>query len=647
MQLYWRLIMWVRPDNGAVYRHMLHGHEPLVINAVGHMAGAIVFAIFLVLALRGVAAGRLPRQSLLSITSAALAWLWNAGSFATLLLTPGTLRWTVEAASFASLSLLPAVLLHLSLDGKFRKVAVTGYLLSTVATVMHLSEGLQPAFHLHKWALWLITVGFGALTVIYAAGVLREGKETRGRTSQILASMCLLLFAVTFSHFGSGAEPQPWRELIVHHAGIPLALLVLLQDYRFVFVDAFVRFLANVILAALLGYAGLRLAAGLAAENGPVHPLADVFAVAGLCALLILFAYLRGIVQRWLTKVVFRSRSMDSTVHDLRARAAEIRNEGEYLKWASERVAAATGASRFEILDAGASLVPPGAPPKDLDYPALTDEAPWLGRGPLWGWAEAVVPIRLAQRDVRHVLLGRRHGGRRYLSEDLRSLNYLSTVIAEEVERHRAAEMQRLVSEAELRALHSQINPHFLFNALNTIYGIIPREAVGARRTVLNLAEIFRYFLQSDKTLIALSEELKIVEAYLEIERLRLGPRLQTMIQVDKGAEQTLIPILSVQPLVENAIKHGLAGRTDEGWLRLSASVADGALTITVEDAGSAITAEPPSGRPAGTGVGLANVTRRLQLCFGPGAGVTIQHGPFGTRAQFSVPAGAPAPAHV
>ena len=90
----------------------------------------------------------------------------------TLLLAPGTLRRIVEAARFASLSLLPTVLLNLSLDAKFRKVAVTGYLLSTVATVMHLCEGLQPCFHLHEW--WLIAVGFGALTVIDAAGVLRE-----------------------------------------------------------------------------------------------------------------------------------------------------------------------------------------------------------------------------------------------------------------------------------------------------------------------------------------------------------------------------------------------------------------------------------------------------------------------------------------
>jgi len=247
------------------------------------------------------------------------------------------------------------------------------------------------------------------------------------------------------------------------------------------------------------------------------------------------------------------------------------------------RGAAAAGTARF-ALPAGDA-----APPLNLDYPGLAGEQPALARDPQWDWVEAVVPIRLAHTDVRYLLLGRRHGGMRYLSEDLRSLNYMAGVAAEEVERFRAAEMQRLVSDAELRALHSQINPHFLFNALNTIYGIIPREATGARRTVLHLAEIFRYFLQSDKEMIPLSEELKIVEAYLEIEKLRLGPRLSVEIDVDPDAARTQIPILSVQPLVENAIKHGLSARPEEGWLRLRARVADGALTVTVEDSGTGL----------------------------------------------------------
>ena len=403
----------------------------------------------------------------------------------------------------------------------------------------------------------------------------------------------------------------------MHHAGIPVALLILLQDYRFVFLDAFVRFIANVFLAALLALAGIRLAVSLAPDDGASHPLADTLVIAGLCGLLILFAYFRGILQRWFTMAVFRGPSIEGAVQDLRSQAAEIRSECAYLNQAAGRLGAVAGTEGFEMLEPETSRERSGSSMRDLDYPSLAEDEPWLARDARWNWAEAIVPIRLSQRDVRYLLLGRRRGGRRYLSEDLRSLNYLAGIVSGEVERYRSAEMQRLVCEAELRALQSQINPHFLFNALNTIYGIIPRSS-RARRTVLNLSDIFRYCLQSDKILMPLSEELKIVRAYLEIERLRLGPRLQTSIEVDKGAEQTLIPILSVQPLVENAIKHGLTGRVGEGWLRLTASSTNHSLTIMVEDSGPGPRSKDAAERQTGAGVGLANVTRRLQLCFGP-----------------------------
>ena len=157
---------------------MVHDHEPLIVNAIGHLAGAIVFGIFLVLALRG-AAGRRARENWLSVASAGLAWTWNAASLASLLLTSGAASWVLEAVSFSSLSLLPAVLLHLSLNGKFRAITASGYVLSGVATTMHLCERLLPGTHLHKWALWVMTVGFGALTLMSAVKVLlaRRGRK--------------------------------------------------------------------------------------------------------------------------------------------------------------------------------------------------------------------------------------------------------------------------------------------------------------------------------------------------------------------------------------------------------------------------------------------------------------------------------------
>jgi hypothetical protein len=365
--------------------------------------------------------------------------------------------------------------------------------------------------------------------------------------------------------------------------------------------------------------------------------MAPVLQLAGLCGLLILFAFLRGIVQQWLSKAAFRMAGIERVVQELRSNP-DLQNERQYTLWASARLAAVAGTSEFELVGMDEGQSRPNSYFQGLDFPTLTADRSSLAHDPRWVWAQAIVPIRLSQGEMLFLLLGRRAGGRRYLSEDLRALNYLSTIVAEEVERFRAAEVRRLVSEAELRALHSQINPHFLFNTLNTIYGVIPRDAARARRTILNLADIFRYFLQSDKILIPLSEELKIVRAYLDIERLRLGPRLQTVIEVDKDAEPKLIPVLSIQPLVENAIKHGIAMRPDEGWLRLRAQLFDGALKISVEDSGLGNGSNPSESRQGGAGMGLANVSRRLQLCFGSAAEVKMLQNEFGTRVEFSVP---------
>jgi two-component system LytT family sensor kinase len=191
--------------------------------------------------------------------------------------------------------------------------------------------------------------------------------------------------------------------------------------------------------------------------------------------------------------------------------------------------------------------------------------------------------------------------------------------------------MRRLVSQAELRALQSQIHPHFLFNALNTLYGIIPREARGARDTVLNLADIFRYFLETRKTMVPLAEEMRIVRAYLDIERLRLGDKLQVDIDVAPEAEQVSIPILSVQPLVENAIKHGIAPLAEGGRVSIEARIDEGELRVHVRDTGRGFAERERSG------VGLENVERRLELCFGGRASLHIDSSTKGSDVALTV----------
>jgi LytS/YehU family sensor histidine kinase len=229
-------------------------------------------------------------------------------------------------------------------------------------------------------------------------------------------------------------------------------------------------------------------------------------------------------------------------------------------------------------------------------------------------WVNAILALRFARGDAKYIFLGAREGRRRYLSEDCGVLARLGGAVVEQIEQLRNTQMQQLMSQAELKALQSQINPHFLFNSLNTLYGTIDRSNAEARRLVLNLAEVFRYLLRSDRTLIEVEEELRIVRAYLAIEELRLGPKLQTELLIDDSARHATVPMLSIQPLVENAVKHGVASGMSNGFVRVIIKNAVNAISVEVCNSGEC---DLRNLSLAGNGIGLANVRRRLALCYG------------------------------
>jgi two-component system LytT family sensor kinase len=242
--------------------------------------------------------------------------------------------------------------------------------------------------------------------------------------------------------------------------------------------------------------------------------------------------------------------------------------------------------------------------------------------------------MRFSRGDAHYLLLGPREGGRRYLSEDCVVLGRFAAAVVEHVDQLRDLQMQSLVSQAELRTLQAQINPHFLFNSLNTLYGTIDRANVEARRLVLNLADVFRYLLRSDRTFIEIEEELRIVRAYLEIEELRLGPRLHTEISIDPSARHAAIPLLSIQPLVENAVKHGVATRMGSGFVRLTIRADAGEVSVEVANSGECDA--QALARPSG--IGLSNVRRRLTLCYGDESRFEAHSADGVTRVGFKVP---------
>jgi signal transduction histidine kinase len=573
----------------------------------------LIFGIFLVLLLRDRAARRL-RGGVKSMVAALLALVWNVASLIVLGSdTPDSrfIRITI-AVGFSVLSLLPAVLFDLCLERRYhspaRTLVRTGYALSALATALHVAELFRENASYHRWALTSITIGFGILTLIAAVLVYRE-EHDRATTSRVAGTMSLFLLAMSFVHLGSGHAQQIWsQELAFHHAAIPLALLVLLQDYRFVLLDAFFRFLANVFLAAVFVSGAVeawRLGL-LPAADTPFHV---ALLLAGACLLLVLFALARGGIQRALTRLIFRRPNEEALLRDLKS---SIRSEEEYIAGAVDRLG--------EFM---------GAPARVATEPVEAEDQ----------GAEAVLPLRTGAGGSLSVLLGRRTGGRRYLSEDLQALQRAAAVIGEQLEQYRDLETRRLVAQAELRALQAQIHPHFLFNALNTLYGIIPREARGARETVLNLADIFRYFLETKKTLVPLEEEMHIVKAYLDVERLRLGDKLRLEIEVTPEAQTVPIPILSIQPLVENAVKHGIAPQAGGGLIQIHAGMdPGGSLVISVRDSGPGFSSATRSG------VGLENVERRLDLCYGGEARLIIDSNPGGTEVSVRIPAVAARP---
>jgi len=204
-------------------------------------------------------------------------------------------------------------------------------------------------------------------------------------------------------------------------------------------------------------------------------------------------------------------------------------------------------------------------------------------------------------------------------------------------EREQMEERLRVMAtEAELKALKAQINPHFFFNALNTIAALTHTDPALAEASVERLAQMFRYVLTgSEHGQVPLEEELAFVDDYLEIEHARFGERLQVTREVDPRVLSTPVPSLILQPLVENAVKHG---HGDDGRIDLDIRVEaiDEGVRITVADRGPGMPAGYQIGN--GPGHGLRNVDERLRKAYGRGLEVEVNE-PGGTAVTICIPA--------
>ncbi|WP_425298215.1 sensor histidine kinase [Nocardia brasiliensis] len=209
------------------------------------------------------------------------------------------------------------------------------------------------------------------------------------------------------------------------------------------------------------------------------------------------------------------------------------------------------------------------------------------------------------------------------------------------------------LDRAEVRALRAQISPHFIYNALNTIASFVRTDPDRARELILEFADFTRYSFRAAGEFTVLADELRNIERYLALERARFGDALDVRLQIAPEVLGVVLPFLALQPLVENAVRHGLAGAARGGTVHITAADAGTDCLISVEDDGvgmdpellrsGALDAVETGKGPAGSGesahVGLANVDDRLRAAFGNDYGLTVETAPgAGTKVSLRVP---------
>ncbi len=204
-------------------------------------------------------------------------------------------------------------------------------------------------------------------------------------------------------------------------------------------------------------------------------------------------------------------------------------------------------------------------------------------------------------------------------------------------------EQQRLLLQARMEALQSQINPHFLFNTLNSVSSLVRFDPDTARELIVKLANILRRLLRHSEAFVQLREEIRFIDDYLDIEVVRFGrDKLRVSKDLEPVSLDVMVPSMLLQPLVENSVKHGLAPKIEGGNIHLRSRLQDGSLTVEVEDDGVGMGAasflERPTGM-GGSGIGIANVAERLKVLYGEAARLVILEGSAGgTLVRLSLP---------
>jgi two-component system LytT family sensor kinase len=613
-----------------------------LLNLIGLSAGVVLYAMLLLMVVR---AGRTPsgpfRVDPLLLATAILGLVWNLCALPAFALARLGITEPLPLLTFvgtSALGFLPAVVVHSVLRGPrderhpvaARTMLAAAYGVGTVAAILHVDAALRGRPLPSPTAMRLLTFTFIALLVPVAA--VTRGQPGARRALWVAA---LSAFAVSALHLSQvdPANPSWVIELVGHHASLPLAFAILYQDFPFALADIFLK--RALTLLALVATPFVAIAVLGIRSSAAALPLGDprvvTFLVILWVATLLLYPRLRDLSEWFVDSVVLDRPDYAS----LRAHVGRIAQR-------HDDVAA--------ILDEVCVRLAPALSARvvrwrEWDSTAATPSRP----------DGAIIEIPVAEPPRYAIEIAELAGGRRLLSDDYACLDAIAVLLgrrtdALRITRERYArelreqEIAKLATEAELRALRSQINPHFLFNALTTIGYLIQTSPPRALRTLMRLTTLLRGVLSSDGELTTLGRELDLIESYLDIERARFEQRLRVHLEVPATLRGLIIPPLILQPLVENAVKHGVGQQLQGGDVVVTARLGqDGAaapfLALVVRDTGAgASPAELRRGREAG--VGLNNIARRLACHYGPAAALTVEsERGVGTTVEIRMPA--------
>ena len=642
-----------------------------LINLLGYTMGIALYAMLLAIVLKHpilfgsppsstVSAGypRLPVNGLM-LATAILGMLWNIGALATYGLRGVGLSGTeayplLSAISFTALGFLPAVVVQSVLLGRLsqtetqvsRAISIAAYCLSTIAGALQFYTAITAGASPSLWALRLLTFGYVALLgALFLATRRQEGWK---KAAWATALAVFAVSALHLSHHRGGAADTWYTELLGHHASLPLALAILYEDYRFAFADIFLkRALALLLLVALTFGLYIGVVSPLMGGQNAIDSRA-VTVLLGLWVMTaILYPWLRRAAVSFVDRVMLR-----------RADYTKLRSDVAQLLTLYE--------TADDALDAVCRVLGPALSAHQISWLQIDENEPvnddvvTLLEGS--DSRNAFVFVPTAEPPYYKFNIGMLSGGRRLFSDDIAMLESVAVIVARRIDALRVTherceqslreqEINKLATEAQLRALRAQVNPHFLFNALTTIGYLVQTAPDRALETLMKLTSLLRAVLRTDGEFVTLGEELELIVSYLDIERARFEERLRTTVDVPEELLSLRVPSLLVQPLVENAIKHGITPARLGGEVSIrarlehSSAEANGEpemLSVVVSDTGLGAS-EMEWARGRRNGVGLSNLEERLRSYGGASASIRINSTPgAGTVVELKIPLGTP-----